>query len=738
MSKHIYKSAFLSIGGHRWDVRIEHDVNDGSDAETVEAEDFLFDVDAASVEWKDTAKHEPLQPSGCCITAISPADRTFAGLYTTGDSTALLTLSRDGRPFWRGLLDPEFYEEPYERLDNYEVRLTFSDFGSLGHVPFDIAPGRLVPYSELVASALGAACLSGSELAEDFELKRTQNGAKLALSSFSVCSDNFYDEEGEAMTWREVLESILQPLGLRMVQHDGSITVYDVHSLMAKTPLRIAWSAESQTLATGAVYNDLSVAYSPYAGGSGDAVCEMELDHDDLEFAGPEHTAHYKFGNHADSLPGFDLSYGEPKPEMADISDRRLACAYRIDAVYSGSDGAGIAGCITSNVIDSTTAYKVRLFGKVSWAGHRDSAGFYDNIGTLFAARPARICTTADTDCLLRVKLKMLLDSRYNPFESADKPNEEGNYERQQKYWNIVYVPVRIWIETDGGSKMRWVNVNLANSDSFDVKASSMANVWQAGTPAWGECWLAFYDWQERKDKSPCQGWMTNRPCFGRGYKQELPQMWEKRGDGEFISLPKNVHGTLHIEVGAGVDTVFLKRSILWDDTAMDGDKALGSSDLEYKMPRWLLYESLAADLVDTHGKDIDIDDIVYSATLIPSAREELEIETKCGSSEGTTPTAKGIIYLDGAPLGKLWRGDINGLPEQLLIASMASQYDSRHTVLSGEADASCSNPVAAYADAAQPEDTRFILSAATLSCREDVAEASYIELSPQKYTPAE
>ena len=186
MSKHIYKSAFLSIGGHRWDVRIEHDVNDGSDAETVEAEDFLFDVDAASVEWKDTAKHEPLQPSGCCITAISPADRTFAGLYTTGDSTALLTLSRDGRPFWRGLLDPEFYEEPYERLDNYEVRLTFSDFGSLDHVPFDIAPGRLVPYSELVASALGAACLSGSELAEDFELKRTQNGAKLALSSFSV------------------------------------------------------------------------------------------------------------------------------------------------------------------------------------------------------------------------------------------------------------------------------------------------------------------------------------------------------------------------------------------------------------------------------------------------------------------------------------------------------------------------------------------------------------------------
>ena len=51
---------------------------------------------------------------------------------------------RDGVLYWSGLLDAEFYEEPYEKAANYPVSLKFSDFGVLNRLKYDLAGMRSI------------------------------------------------------------------------------------------------------------------------------------------------------------------------------------------------------------------------------------------------------------------------------------------------------------------------------------------------------------------------------------------------------------------------------------------------------------------------------------------------------------------------------------------------------------------------------------------------------------------
>lgn len=52
-----------------------------------------------------------------------------------------------------------------------------------------------------------------------------------ALHVLYIQSANFYDEDGEPMSCREVVESILEPFGLMMVQRDASVYIYDLNTV---------------------------------------------------------------------------------------------------------------------------------------------------------------------------------------------------------------------------------------------------------------------------------------------------------------------------------------------------------------------------------------------------------------------------------------------------------------------------------------------------------------------------
>lgn len=711
----LYTSRFVDIRGNVWRADIVNYAEYGTNVS-----DFDFDIQPAEIDWPDRELHEPLIGSSCTLRVVSPADRTFIGLYAAEPGDVTLRLYRNNILFWCGSLDPEFYEEPYDTGNNYEVSLSFSDLGALDRLAFDLDPDGVSDIASLIARALSAASMGAADIIEAHGLSR--GGAPFSLSQLTVRNANFYDEDGVGASWREVLAGVLQPLALRIAQIDGCFKIFDLYTQRsAYWPRQIAWEGTGHMLGCGKVYNDIEVKFSPY--GDTKAI-DTAVESDTLSMSGISGMITFLRDSNPNSYQGFFFDYrmscSEPLPEIVDTT---RGAFYRMRKIYSGEDGAGIVGKVCACIGAQTT-----VFGGVPWAFHTNSLGTFDNITTLFRAGSAYLDVNAGySDDMICVKATVMLDARVNPFEPASAANEEGDYKRQEKGWNIVYIPARIYIVADDGSIYYYDN-NDARKSSLLMAGGLEApgsGKWNRGAAPHGSCWLAYYDWNIAQDNSPCNGWMTNHQCRGR-YSFPL-EWWQKRGDGEFIPMPP-VSGVLHVEIGSGIG--------MYSYQSKTNDE-IGGNITSYEVPRWLLYKSVSVDIVDGFGRAKETEDTVYTAAISATARGRLTIDTICGSSENTLATARGIISLDGVPLGNITRGSLTGTPERLLIAAIASQYDTRHTTLSGEVSTASIDLTAIYTDAAQPSDRRFAITSCRYNVREACADTTFTELSEQKYIPA-
>lgn len=730
-----YTGTYGSSDGHTWRAEIEQTVSDGSSAITTGAA-LEFAPSAAEIEWPGADRYEALEGSACTLTVISPDDRTFAGLYTESVGNVTLHLYRDGVLWWAGIFDPEQYEEPYQDNDHYEVVLTFSDLGQLERMPYSGNPSGNCSLATLIHRALTAVSQPSTGVTNMFDLRKPDTTVKLTADTIAVNQANYFDEDGEPLKWSDVLAGALGPLGLRLVQRCGRWYLYDLPTLYASASAAIRWASDSQTLGVDKVYNNFELTYSPYGD---EHVMSGEVD-SDLQLSAMSGSATYYNANPDDSerYEGFTVEWGSAS--VPGISWLNGAYYYRMHSVYSGTDGTGIVACLRS-----TSGSDTAICGNVYNAGRSPDNPSepwgvadpvpmyysYDNMSTMISMTPCRI-EGSDAGYQLKITLDMLLDCRYNPFESASEHNEEGDYQRQSERWTRVYVPVRIWIECDNGRTYHVANDYLRRSAAYDrgpvwggdMPVSLHATHWESGAGVMGDCWLSYYDWTDPTNKSACAGWATNRQTIGQRHGNTIPPWWQKRGDGLFVTAPI-YSGTLHFEVGRGV-AISDTRGRVYDTH----DYTMNPTYIN--QARWLLYRNPAIELVDANGLAIDVEDIVYRAHLNDNAREQLQVDTITGSTDNTLPTARGLYYVDGVAVSKLTRGTITDTIERLMIAAIASQYDCRHTKLSG--DATIDTGLQCYTEASQPSDRRFIRVSSVQRTAEGVAEDTYIELSDQKY----
>ena len=123
-----YRGEMVSRSGVVWAVDIMQEAEKAFG--TVGGLSFPADC-PLEIEWNREDKETVVCGSTATLTVISPGDRTYEDLYTVEPGRIRLDVWRGGALYWSGALDPEFYEEPYERLKDYEVKLTLSDFGIL-------------------------------------------------------------------------------------------------------------------------------------------------------------------------------------------------------------------------------------------------------------------------------------------------------------------------------------------------------------------------------------------------------------------------------------------------------------------------------------------------------------------------------------------------------------------------------------------------------------------------------
>ncbi len=781
-----YSGSFLSRKGVTWRCDI---YQEAESAFTVGDLDFP-DSEPLVIEWPATERHEPIQSSRTTLKLISDSDREFVDLYSVKPCAVRLQIYRNDSLFWVGTIDTETYEEPYWSGDGYTVTLTFADFGVLDRIPYDLSGVNTL--RELLDTARSRASLDNLGIDESLISTLFTDGTALTLSGLSLPSDNFYDEDGEASSWREVLEGMLQPLALRLVQRSGKMYVYDINALFGVgTSEEMEWDGDDSSLSADAVYNNVTVTFSPYCASS---LSDGTLDYGDTY--GAEWTNLTTDSSYVKYYDTYASELGIEAPEcyswyVDTDEDNRINqmwdYSYIGFTLFRSSDSSKCTGI--AEVAAGASYFKIQpmLDGQESsgvamgfyTGGHSGGGGTLKGIspashtkGSL-AMRTFRMWLPAIDEnerkkLWLRIKLPLLYDPRYNPFEDAGSNNRGTEYNKVKLNSDQAFVPVAITVydaASGGNALYHYDNAWLTSHGQPATTVASLAERtsggvlywgWKAGAPSWGDAWLSYYDPEEIDDTgSGILGWKVNRQSFGKPFgtkgnmlcktvasipsdlKFSMYESFKELPEGQCIPYPP-AGGWLEVVVYRGV-WAFSAGNKFDEDYTQSNFYKDKSGYTCYDKIRWYLLQVPEIEVVKkTITQDsLDSADIEYTGKLNADAKEELSIDTICGTTPNASPSARGCYLLTDsmAQISKLTRAGRTDHPEQLLIGTIYSQSAARSTILSGTAYTGPWSRPELLTDAAQEDGVSFIMKSEVLDAIEDDSELTMVEVRADDYT---
>lgn len=753
-----YSGEFLSRSGVKWKVVILQESE-----EVFQVTDLTFPAESPLViEWENKSKEEPLCGSTATLKIESPGDRTFIDLYSIAPGQICLDVYREGVLYWSGCLDPEFYEEPYDRGAFYDVELTFSDFGILGRLPYDLTGPQTLRAILNRAIYLTKGNFSGVD--ETRISTKFEDGKPVTLDSLSIASENFFDEDGEASTYQEVIEGILQPLALRMIQKAGKIYIYDLNALYEeKNSDEIEWDGTGSVMGTDRVYNNAKITFSPYSSstllsGEMDYLGKYSVNCVNIQNEWPgtpgsenfdqcysyytDYDESHRVGYNWDySLVDFTIFLGGKATGLASIGP--WSSYFHILPMLGGNESTGVVGGFYSGGHgDLTTGWPKRK--GVSPENHQT----FEILTTNRAYLPTLSASDAKT-FRVRVVTEILADPRYNPFEQSGGGNEGGNYDNIKARTGWAFIPVAITIyDASGKALYHYDNKEIAEGGVHGYIGSG-EGTWKAGAGTFGDAWLSYYDPDDLKENTGILGWKKNRHCIGTPYGKlsdgkefYMFDSFKKMADGQYIPYPPT-GGYIEVKVFNGLycydfsETIYLG-SLYKDQNLPIIDGSKWDKWGYYKKLRWLLYHAPVVDVVRKNlvFDEAETDDIEYKGVVNRNAKDDIEIDTICGTSDIICPTAKGIFFRTstGEQIQKLKRADRVDHPEQLLIGTLYSQFGTRMTTLTG-VTVLTHKGLRTYTDEAQDPGTRFMIVAEEQDLIADESETTFIELRPDEYT---
>ena len=737
---------FLSRKGVVWRVEILQDNYSGNVGQlTFEADEALV------INWKHTDKEEVICGSEATLKIESPGDRTYEDLYTIEVGKIRMDVYRENSLYWSGTLDPEFYEEPYEKARYYVVTLTFSDFGILDRLKYNLSGMQTL--EAILLDAIDRSKVCASLLANSYcTTYFAGTNTKATLSALSVRSENFYDEDAEPSTLKEVVTGILQPLAMKMIQRNGHIYIFDLNGLYTLAQSRaITWDGDSQTMGVDKVANNVKVNFSPYS--------SSELLSGKLE---------YKDTYSVDMInlvadPG--ASYYSYYPDYSEDHRQGGNWDYNLInfTIFISTLGAGL------HYLNPMARYChiLPLVGgpsettAIAWAFHSGGHGGLDtgwpkrilNDVRMEAARQImqthrvflpKLTTEDAKSYYVRLSLEMLLDARYNPFTEGNDGNEGGNYEGMKGRTGYAFVPVAVNIyDSAGNAVCHYENSTIAKGATKGHLAYCKGS-WVSGAGGFGTAYLEYYDPKDLWESAGILGWKANRQCIGRpgrgNIEVQIYDSFKQMADGQYMPYPPE-GGYIEVTVYEGVQCFDMDETVRgiplqtpWNSPRYWVD------DNRYNQCRWLLYKAPKIELVKNNliFDAAELDDVEYSGYINKHAKEEISIDTVCGTANTTCPTAKGIYCRasDSLQIQQLKRAGVTDHPEKLLIGTLYSQYATRHTTLEGEAVIDPGG-LCKYTEQNQPGKV-FMMSEEQQDVITDTTQAVYTELSPDEYDAIE
>lgn len=252
-----YTGGFYSVANTLYRVEIWQEGYGGA------ATGVAFGESPVTIEWQEVDKLEPVMSSSAKLQLFSDSDRQFVDLYTIKAGSVRMDVYRSGSLYWSGTLDPELYEEPFAYKDGYVVSLSFADFAILDRLNYTLGGFRTL--RQLFTHLVESSGFRHNGIFYYIGTRLFNTSSETLIDAIAVQSQNFYDEDGDAMSLREVLDETLRPFALHLVQKGGNIYLYDTDTLLKnKTATAVNWSSDDAVLSVDKVYNDVKVTFSPY------------------------------------------------------------------------------------------------------------------------------------------------------------------------------------------------------------------------------------------------------------------------------------------------------------------------------------------------------------------------------------------------------------------------------------------------------------------------------------------
>jgi len=229
MYKLLYYSNYKSLEDNNIRIEIYKDTEDN-----IESKELVLSSDSVTIEYTSDTIFKTLKQSSCTVNVLTKT--ILSNLYTGKLNEILIKIFKNNELFWFGYETQNVYTTDFSDETN-KLSLEFIDtVAQLDNVKYkniDTTNNKseIRSFYEIINKILNIIdpekVISNIYVSKSFSVNNTFD----LLNNLYIQEKNFFDEENEAQTCKEVIEDIIKFLGMSLIQFKDSYYIIDYECL---------------------------------------------------------------------------------------------------------------------------------------------------------------------------------------------------------------------------------------------------------------------------------------------------------------------------------------------------------------------------------------------------------------------------------------------------------------------------------------------------------------------------
>ncbi len=227
MHKLLYYSEFKSLNDNDIRLEIYKDTDD-----SITATELLLSSESINVEYTSDSIFKSLKQSSCTVNVLT--DKVLKDLYTGKLNEILLKVFINDELFWFGYETQNVYSSDFtDELNNLSVEFvdTIAQLNNIKYKYIDNNKAQIRSLYEIITFILNL--IDSNKIINYIHVSKSfsVNGIFDLLNNLFLQEKNFFDENDDSQTCKEVIEDIIKFLGLSLIQYKNSYYLIDYEAI---------------------------------------------------------------------------------------------------------------------------------------------------------------------------------------------------------------------------------------------------------------------------------------------------------------------------------------------------------------------------------------------------------------------------------------------------------------------------------------------------------------------------